>query len=115
MPSLSADTIGRLMIALTRQSAGAELAQDVQQGSLLADQTGWSCPAAIVATSVSATTNFGALKVGDLVLHIPAVAGSAIFYTVATAGTLPAAAVVGDLYVALRAFAQPAAIIQTIP
>jgi hypothetical protein len=37
------------------------------------------------------------------------VAGNAIFYTVAVAGTLPAAAVVGDLYTVFRAFAKPAA------
>ena len=59
--------------------------------------------AMIIAAHTSTTTDFGALAVGDIVVHIPAVAGNAIFYTVATAGTLPAAAVVGDLYMAWRA------------
>lgn len=59
--------------------------------------------AAIVATNVSQTVDFAALAVGDIVLHLPAVAGNSDFSVVATAGTLPAAAVVGDLYVALRA------------
>jgi hypothetical protein len=59
-----------------------------------------------VATNVSATIDFGALKVGDKVIKIPAVAGNAIFYTVAVAGTLPAAAVVGDLYTVFRGVRQ---------
>lgn len=59
--------------------------------------------AAIVATATSTTTNFGALQVGDIVVHIPATAGNADFTVTATAGTLAEAAVVGDLYVALRA------------
>jgi len=58
----------------------------------------------IVATNVSTTVDFaGKLAVGDKVIAIPAVAGNSIFYTVATAGTLPAAAVVGTLYVVIRA------------
>jgi hypothetical protein len=59
--------------------------------------------AAIVATNVSQTVDFAALVVGDKVIHVPAVAGNSDFSIVATAGTLPAAAVVGDLYVVLRA------------
>lgn len=57
----------------------------------------------IVATSTSTTTDFGALQVGDLVIAIPASAGNTIFYTVVTAGTLPAAAVIGSLYLVIRA------------
>jgi hypothetical protein len=56
-----------------------------------------------VATNVSQTVDFAALAVGDKVVHIPAVAGNADFTTCATAGTLAVAAVVGDLYIALRA------------
>lgn len=65
--------------------------------------SGWSTPAMIVATNVSTTIDFAALAVGDVVTHIPATAGNANFWVIATAGTLPAAAVVGDLYVVHRA------------
>lgn len=101
--SLSSNTIKRLMEALTLKTAGQEVANAINANTTLSAQSSWSIPAAIVATSVSQTTNFAALKVGDLVVLIPATAGSAVFYTVATAGTLPVAAVVGDLYIALRA------------
>jgi len=57
---------------------------------------------AIVATSVSTTTDFGGLLVGDLLVQIPAAAGTTVFETVVTAGTKPSAAVVGDLYIVLR-------------
>lgn len=60
-------------------------------------------PAVIVATSTSQTVDFGALKAGDKVIHIPSVAGNAAFFSIAADGSLGAAAVVGDLYVALRA------------
>ena len=56
----------------------------------------------IVAAHTSATTDFGILLPGDLLIHIPAVAGNAGFEVVVTAGTKPSAAVVGDLYLALR-------------
>jgi hypothetical protein len=55
----------------------------------------------IVATSTSTTTDFGGLVVGQTVINIPAVAGNAKFGVVATADTLPFAAVVGDLYLVL--------------
>lgn len=63
----------------------------------------------IVATSTSTTTDFGSLVVGDKILVLPVAAGTpanttgTYFLTCATAGTLPAAAVVGNLYVVLRA------------
>ena len=56
----------------------------------------------IVATAVSTTTDFGALHVGDLVIQIPDAAATMHYMTVATAGTLPEAAIVDDLYVVLR-------------
>lgn len=56
----------------------------------------------IVATSTSTTTNFSSLIVGDIIVVIPATAGNSIFLTCATAGTLPAAAVVGSLYIVIR-------------
>jgi hypothetical protein len=62
----------------------------------------------ITATSTSTTTDFGSLVVGDKILVVPVAAGTpanttgTYFLTCATAGTLPAAAVVGSLYVVLR-------------
>ncbi len=57
---------------------------------------------AIVATATSQTTDFGSLLVGDKVAMIPATAGNADFITIATAGDLGQAAVVGNLYIVLR-------------
>lgn len=82
--------------------AGA-LANNRVATALIAALGSHSIAAAIVATSTSQTTDFGALAVDDLVVHIPATPGNAGFVTVATAGDLGTAAVVGDLYVALRA------------
>ena len=56
----------------------------------------------IIATAVSTTTDFGSLKVGDLVLQVRPTAATMHYMTVATAGTLPEAAVVTDLYIVLR-------------
>jgi len=57
---------------------------------------------AIVATDVSRTVDFGSLLVGDKVAMIPATAGNADFITIATAGDLGQAAVVGNMYIVLR-------------
>lgn len=93
--ALSLDSAKRLIIALTSQSAGNEVAGILNNAS-------WGIPAAIVASHVSATTDFGALLPGDLLVHIPHTAGNAAFESVVTAGTKPSAAVVGDLYIAIR-------------
>lgn len=66
----------------------------------------WGVPAMIIAAHVSSTTDFAALKVGDIVIHIPATAGNAAFLQVVTPGTLPTAAVVGDLYMVHRQMSQ---------
>jgi hypothetical protein len=59
---------------------------------------------AVVASHVSKTTDFAQVAVGDLVVHVPATAGNSDFGTAVTAATIPqAAAVVGDLYIILRA------------
>lgn len=92
---LSTFTGKRLIESLTSKTAGNEV------GGILNNST-WGTPAIIVATAVSSTTDFGALAVGDFVVHIPATAGNAAFTKVATAGTLPVAAVVGDLYIVIR-------------
>lgn len=82
--------------------AGALSNQRVAQ-ALIAAISGVSNPLAIVAAHTSTTTDFGGLVVGDLLIHIPATAGNSSFETVVTAGTKPSAAVVGDLYLVLRA------------
>lgn len=87
-------------------------AQKVLRSSLankrVADQvvsaiSGWSTPAMIVATNVSTTIDFAALKKGDILVHIAATPGNAGFEVVAANGTKPSAAVVGDLYIVHRA------------
>jgi hypothetical protein len=89
---LSKNTLSRLAIALTSQAAGSELANAVNKASGIST---------IIAAHVSQTTDFSSLKVGDLVVHIPATAGNAAFEVVVTAGTKPSAAVVGDLYIVI--------------
>jgi hypothetical protein len=62
----------------------------------------------IIATSTSTTTNFSSLMVGDIIVVVPVAAGTpanttgTYFLTCATVGTLPAAAVVGSLYIVIR-------------
>lgn len=58
---------------------------------------------AIVATNVSTSVDFASLEVGDIVLSFPAVAGDSLFEVVVAAGLKPSAAVVGDLYLVLKA------------
>jgi len=113
MALLSPDAINRLMIALSKKEAGQEAANAINLGSTSAIADNFPSPAVIVATSVSTTTNFGALQVGDFVVHIPAVAGNSQFGTVAVAGTLPFAAVVNDLYIVFRLFVVPTPVTQT--
>lgn len=118
--ALSTNTILRLMAGLGDKSAGQEVANALNGLHLMTGQIS-SAPGAtftppsfgampvllVVATSVSTTVNFSSLAVGDQVLILPAVAGNAMFVTCAVAGTLPQAAVVGSLYLALRSFAAP--------
>jgi hypothetical protein len=88
--------------------AGA-LANERVANQLIASISGLSTPAAIVAAHTSVTTDFGALQVGDIVVHIPATAGNSSFGVVVTAGTVgvnaqtTGAAVVNDLYLVHRA------------
>lgn len=93
--SLSVNSGKRLIEALTSKNAGNEVAT-------ILNNANWGLPLVIVATSVSATTNFQGLIPGDLLVHIPATAGNASFETIVTANTKPSAAVVGDLYLAVR-------------
>lgn len=101
--ALSADAVKRLMIATASADAGNEVANAIQAGAAVAAQSPVCLVAAIVATSVSQTVDFAALRVGDKVVLIPAAAGSADFITVSVAGDLGQAAVIGDLYLVMRA------------
>lgn len=107
--ALSDNAAKRIMHALGDQTAGREVIDAVNKGSSFQAQSAKVIVAAIVATSVSQTTDFGALLVGDQVLMIPATAGSADLITISTAGNLGQAAVVGNIYVALRSFVADAA------
>lgn len=101
--ALSAELRKRLVIAVTDATIGAEIADVVDAGTAAIAQMPIVVAGAIVATSVSQTTDFGSLKVGDKVAMIPATAGSADFITISVAGDLGQAAVVGNLYIVLRA------------
>lgn len=107
--ALSTELVKRLMHAVTDQALGRELVDAINLGSAAAVQDAKVIAAAIVATAVSQTTDFGALKVGDQVLMIPATAGNADLITISVAGDLGQAAVVGNIYVVLRSFVADAA------
>lgn len=105
MSALSTPLIHQLGRALTDRALGEEAASALQAAKGCSHQI----MGAIVATNVSQTVDFGVLAVGDLVAMIPAVAGNADFIgPIATAGNLGQAAVVGNLYLVLRAV--PAAV-----
>jgi len=108
MANLSVDTVNRLMISLTSQQAGQEVVNAMNNAA----SAGWYLPTLIIATSTSTTTDFADLVVGDIVGILPASAGNSHFVEVATAATLPEAAVIGSLYVVFRAV--PAATTQTL-
>lgn len=99
---ISNPTARRVLIALASQKDGNEILTQLNNAA-------FALPAVIVAAHVSTTTDFAALVIGDLVVHIPATAGSASFSKVIAKGTLPAAAVVGDLYIAVRSAANAVA------
>lgn len=100
---LTLSNVRRLIVSLANNGLGNQVATILNQAKALWEGTSHSLPALIVATAVSATTNFGALRVGDRVVRISPTAGNAQAFTVVTAGTLPAAAVVGDFYLVYRA------------
>lgn len=102
--ALSADAVKRLMVGLASADAGNEVATAIDKGVAHAAQSPICIAAAITATNVSQTIDFGSLKVGDIVVMIPAVAGNSDFIgPIAVAGNLGQAAVVGNLYLVLRA------------
>lgn len=106
--ALSDALVKRLMHAVTDQALGRELVDAIDAASADRAQSAKQIAAAIVATSTSQTTDFAALRVGDQVLMIPATAGSADLITISTISDLGQAAVVGNIYVVLRAFVAPA-------
>lgn len=107
--ALSNSTARALLQAVASQPAGNEIATLLNNIDAIDGQSNFTLANVIVATNVSTTIDFGSLVVGDKVVMIPAVAGNSIFYTVAVAGTLPAAAIVGNLYLVMRAVVYPSA------
>lgn len=110
--ALSTSAVKALMTACASADLGNEVATAINKGEKALDiQEGlYGIAAVIVATNVSTTIDFAALAVGDKIIQIPATPGNADYLAaVATAGTLPEAAVVGDLYLVLRAFTVPTA------
>lgn len=107
--ALSENLVKRLMHAIGDQALARELADAVDSTSAFQAQSGQVVAALIIATAVSQTTDFGALRVGDRVLMIPATAGNADLITISTIGDLGQAAVVGNAYLVLRPFSAPAA------
>ncbi len=90
--------------ASTRKVLESSLANKRAATDLVNQMGSHYIAALIVATSVSQTTDFAALKVGDMVAMIPATAGNAdAIGPIATAGDLGQAAVVGNMYLVLRA------------
>lgn len=97
--ALADSDVRRLISAAADRSLGQKMADSVN----MSNDAAAFIDALIVATNVSTTIDFaGKLNVGDRVVILPATAGNAQFVTVATAGTLPQAAVVGSLYIVIR-------------
>lgn len=110
--SLSAADAKSLAIALANKTTAESVATEINKGAQVADKQ----PAlthylagAIVATSTSQTTDFAVLLTTDKVIMVPATAGNADFITPSAAGDLGQAAVVGNLYLVIRAVATLAA------
>jgi hypothetical protein len=92
---LSSKTKRILEVALANRTAKNELVSALGSHAVVM---------AALATSTSTTVDFGALKAGDWVIRIKAGAtGGALFDVCVVDGTAPSAAVVGDLYIGLRA------------
>jgi hypothetical protein len=103
MATLSDKAVRQIATAVADVGLGNEIATNIN----LVAGAPFVLASVIVATAVSPTTDFGSLKVGDRVLALAAGAGGAVNgYLVATAGTLPAAAVIGSNYWVFRSTAQ---------
>lgn len=117
--ALSSNAVKRLMIALGDAAVGREVADAIDQAnadkqSAVPGVTSREAVDLIIATNVSQTIDFGGLKVGDYVMMVPAVAGSAdLIGPIAVAGDLGQAAVVGNAYQVWRQVKVPAARTET--
>lgn len=108
--ALSTSALKSLVTGLASVSDGNEVASAINTAAAVTDQTAWVVAAFIVATSTSTTTDFAALKVNDRIIMIPDTPGNAdLLAAVATAGTLPQAAVVGNAYIVFRQITFPSA------
>ena len=93
-----------IMSSKTKRILEVALANRVAKNELVSALGSHAVVMAALATSTSTTVDFGALKAGDWLVRIKAGAtGGALFDVVVTDGTAPAAAVVGDLYIGIRA------------
>lgn len=93
-----------LISSKTKRIFEVALANKNAKNELLAALGSHTIVMAALATSTSTTVDFGALKVGDWLVRIKAGAtGGALFDVVVVDGTAPAAAVIGDLYIGIRA------------
>jgi hypothetical protein len=92
-----------LMSSKTKRILEVALANRVAKNEMVSAFGSHAVVLCVVATSTSTTVDFGALKVGDFLVRIKAGAtGGALFDVCVADGTAPAAAVIGDLYIALR-------------
>jgi hypothetical protein len=114
MAALSEDARRRIIHAVGDRSVGADIVDKLNAADAGASQDLFPVRNVIVATNVSTTIDFASLAVGDKILILGAAAGNAQFVTCAVAGTLPQAAVVGSLYVVLRAYSAPTASASTL-
>ena len=111
MAVLTDPSVKALMIAASDQTRGNEIATAINLGS----NNALFPVGLIVATNVSTTIDFSSLLVGDRVVALAAGAGGAANgYVIATAGTLPAAAVVGSSYLVFRTLANALLVSQTV-
>lgn len=94
MAILSSKTKRILEVALANRSAKNEMLEAVGSHAIVMCKE---------ATDTSTTVDFGDLKEGDILIQIEAVAGTVLFDVVVADGTAPSAAVVGDLYIGIRA------------
>jgi len=101
---LSETLVKRIQHAVTDVALGNELVNAINSAEADTLQSLLVIGGLITATAVSQTTDFGSLRVGDRVLMFAPAAGNAqSIGPIVTAGTLGVAAVVGNVYLVLRA------------
>jgi hypothetical protein len=100
--SISNDTAKSLAIALTSNDKADSVSDHANKATSSWDQSSHVIVDSIIATSTSTTVDFGSLRVGDLVITIPAVDSTMQFEMVTVDKTKPSPAQSGDLYLVLR-------------